>query len=75
MRYLFTPSLLAAVVVAGHTSNEATAMSVDKESLLRREVRRSGKDGTAAPGGRLMTSGDATRRTEWRRLSCHVART
>ena len=54
MRYFFTPSLLAAVVVADHTSNKATAMSV-KESLLRKDVCGSGPAGTAAPGGRLVT--------------------
>ena len=62
MRYFFTPSLLAAVAVAGHTSNEGTAMSVDKEPLIRKDARGShsrrcgsGTAGTAAPGGRLMT--------------------
>jgi len=55
MRYFFTPSLLAAVAVAGHTSNKATATSVNEESLLRKDVRRSGTAGTAASGGRLMT--------------------
>ena len=38
MRYFFTPSLLAAVAVAGHVSNEP-AMSVDKESLPRKDAR------------------------------------
>jgi len=60
MRYFFTPSLLAAVAVAGRTSNEATTMSVNKEPLIRQDARgsrRCGSDtaGTAAPGGRSMT--------------------
>ena len=60
MRYFFTPSLLAAVAVADHISNEAAAMSVSKESLLRKGVRGSGTVATPAPGGRLM-----------RRRRCH----
>jgi len=62
MRYFFTPSLLAAVVVAGHTSNEATAMSVNKEPLIRKDARGShsgrcgsGAAGTAVPDGGVMT--------------------
>ena len=54
MRYFFMPSLLAAVAVADHISNEATAMSVGKESLLRKDVRGSGTVGAPAPDGRLM---------------------
>ena len=54
MRYFFTPSLLAAVAVAGHASNEA-AMSVDKESLPRKDAGGSGTAGTPDPGGRLVT--------------------
>ena len=54
MRYFFMPSLLAAVAVAGHASNEA-AMSANKESLPRKGARWSGAAGTPAPGGRLMT--------------------
>jgi hypothetical protein len=54
MRYFFMPSLLAAVAVADQISNEATAMSVGKESLLRKDLRGSGRAGTPAPGGRLM---------------------
>jgi hypothetical protein len=48
MRYFFTPSLLAAVAVAGRASNEA-AMSVNKESLPRKDARRSGTAGTHPP--------------------------
>jgi hypothetical protein len=61
MRYFFTPSLLAAVAVAGRTSNEATAMSVNKEPLIRKDARGSrsrrcgsGAAGTAVPGGAVM---------------------
>ena len=63
MRYFLTPSLLAAVAVAGHTSNEATATSVNKESLLEKVVRGSGTAGTAVPGGRLMTKRRRATRT------------
>ena len=54
MRYFFTPSLLAAVAVAGRASNEA-AISANKESLPRNDARGSGTAGTPAPCGRLMT--------------------
>jgi len=60
MRYFFTPSLLAAVAVADHLSNEATAISLGKESQLRKEGRGPGAAGTPAPGGGLM-----------RRRRCH----
>ena len=54
MRYFFMPSLLAAVAVADHISNEATAMSVGKESELRKDVRGSRTAGAPALSGGLM---------------------
>ena len=54
MRYFFTPSLLAAIALAGHASSEA-AMSVNEESLPRKGGRGSGTAGIPAPHGRLMT--------------------
>ena len=81
MRYFFTPSLLAAVAVAGRTSNDATAMSVNKEPLIRQDARgshsrRCGSDtaGTAAPGGRSMTRQrcDSENQMAAAKSVCHV---
>jgi hypothetical protein len=55
MRYFFTPSLLAAVAVAGHASNEA-AMSVNKESPPRNDAGGSGTAGQSTTPSRRARS-------------------